>query len=188
MIFACCALLAIAVTSGNSNSAQRSVFATKAVATGAPVHHSMLDDAPAATADASNSTTTSQVAAPAGGMGGLKFSIEKIKFPTTWEAFQETFGAHMWWTFFVLFLAVLTWVYVKYIRPRLAKDEAEDHAELDENDVTANLLLIPGEEIFFHRCFISAYMKIANSLVKLWANIAHLSRGFTSVHDCPNSG
>jgi hypothetical protein len=69
----------------------------------------------------------------------------------SWEAVQETFGAHFWWTMFVLFCAALTWAYVKFVRPRIHNEEPEgDEKLLDENDVTANLILIPGEEIFFH--------------------------------------
>lgn len=57
---------------------------------------------------------------------------------------------HLDWILFIIILAILCWGYVTYIRPRLDKREDEE-AILDENDVTANLLLMPGEEIFFHK-------------------------------------
>ncbi len=83
MVFACCALLALALSSSGDSKSERfhpTAFAQKAISAGVPVHHSMLDDAPAAT-DASNSTsadgapTEGATAAPS----ALKFSWEKIK-------------------------------------------------------------------------------------------------------------
>ena len=49
----------------------------------------------------------------------------------------------------MIFSAILTFGYVRYVRPHMVKSEDEEMM-LDENDVTQNLLLIPGEEIFFH--------------------------------------
>jgi hypothetical protein len=77
--------------------------------------------------------------------------VDKIKFPTSWSAIRKTFGSHLDWAFILAFLGLLTWAYVRYVRPKLPKPEGETMV-LDENDVTASLHLVPGEELFFHDC------------------------------------
>lgn len=84
---------------------------------------------------------------------------------------------HLDWILFIVLLGAICWGYIKYIRPQLhMHDEvslifciavvfhggckcqrtAHDFVdmtqlEMDENDVTSNILLMPGEEIFFHK-------------------------------------
>jgi len=74
--------------------------------------------------------------------------LDKVTFPTTWSAIRKTFGAHLDWAFFIAFLGLLTWAFVRYIRPKLPKAEGSEFI-LDENDVTASLLKLPGEEEYF---------------------------------------
>ena len=74
--------------------------------------------------------------------------LDKITFPTTWSAIRKTFGMHLDWAFLIAFLGLLTWAYVRYIRPKLPKAEGAEFI-LDENDVTASLLKLPGEEEYF---------------------------------------
>lgn len=74
--------------------------------------------------------------------------LDKITFPTTWSAIRKTFGLHLDWAFFIAFLGLLTWAFIRYIRPKLPKAEGSEFI-LDENDVTASLLKLPGEEEYF---------------------------------------
>jgi len=77
---------------------------------------------------------------------------DKIKLPTTWHDVRKTFGSHLDWAFIIAFCGLLTWAYVRYVRPKLPKPEGEESMVLDENDVTASLHLGPGEELFFSDC------------------------------------
>lgn len=148
MIFAACVLVALAASSGSQS---------------APSSLAMKRFARQQELQAEGNETTlegegaGEGEAAAGGMAKvpampkIDFSWDKIRFPTTWAALHQTFGVHLWFTIFVIFCASLTWGYVNYVRPRMQKEENDgDEALLDENDVTANLILIPGEEIFFH--------------------------------------
>lgn len=107
-------------------------------------------DAAAPAADAPTQTADKLIP-PA--LQGFAPHMDKIKIPTTWHAIRETFGMHLDWAFFIGFLGFLTWAYVRYIRPKLARPaQGEEGLVLDENDLTASLHLVPGEEIFFHDC------------------------------------
>lgn len=137
MVFAACALIAIAV-SGPSQETPASLAMKRAARVGE--HFQALQEGGNATMPA----VDGEPEAGSAGMPKINFSIDKIRFPTTWEAFRETFGIHLWWSLFVLCCAGLTWGYINYIRPRVSKEEVEgDEALLDENDVTANLVRMP---------------------------------------------
>jgi hypothetical protein len=96
-------------------------------------------------------------------------NLDKIHFPNTWASFQKTFGAHLTWAITILVLAALTWVYVRFIRPqswfkdllKKAKESSklpidvagtlgEVPSEIDENDITGSLVLVPGEAVFYN--------------------------------------
>lgn len=96
-------------------------------------------------------------------------NTDKIHFPSSWESFQTTFGAHLTWALIVLFFAAITWVYVRFIRPqswfkdllRAASESAtlpvnvgdtlgKVPTDLDENDIVSTLVLVPGEAVFFN--------------------------------------
>jgi hypothetical protein len=96
-------------------------------------------------------------------------NLDKIHFPNTWASFQKTFGAHLTWAITILVLAGFTWIYVRFIRPQTwfkellkkAKDSAklpinvgdtlgQVPTEIDENDITGSLVLVPGEAVFFN--------------------------------------
>jgi len=74
--------------------------------------------------------------------------LDKIHWPASYDDIRSIFGMHLDWILFIALLAAICWGYIKYIRPQLHQ---HDELEMDENDVTANILLMPGEEIFFHK-------------------------------------
>jgi len=74
--------------------------------------------------------------------------LDKIHWPASYDDIRSIFGMHLDWILFIALLAAICWGYIKYIRPQL---HLHDELEMDENDVTANILLMPGEEIFFHK-------------------------------------
>jgi hypothetical protein len=125
--------------------------------TGSTVRSQLDDDAApqdGAAADSAASDppvqTADQVLPPA--LKDFVPHVDKIKFPTSWSAIRKTFGIHLDWAFFIAFLGLLTWAYVRYVRPKLPKVEGEETLVLNENDLTASLHLGPGEEIFFSDC------------------------------------
>ena len=109
-------------------------------------------------------------------------NLDKIHFPNTWASFQKVFGAHFTWACFLLFLGLLTWAYVRFVRPaswfkdilKKAKEATKIPnvgdalgnvpAELDENDITATLTLVPGEGVYFSE---NAAVKTVGTVYKL---------------------
>ena len=81
-------------------------------------------------------------------LDGFVPHLDKVKVPDTWAGVRKMFGAHLDWAFLILLLAVATWGYVRYIRPKLNKGTEEGFV-LDENDTTASLLLLPEERLLF---------------------------------------
>jgi hypothetical protein len=74
--------------------------------------------------------------------------LDKIHWPENYDDIRSIFGMHLDWILFIILLGCICWGYIKYIRPQLHQ---HDELEMDENDVTSNILLMPGEEIFFHK-------------------------------------
>lgn len=74
--------------------------------------------------------------------------LDKIHWPSSYDDIRSIFGMHLDWILFIILLGAICWAYIKYIRPQL---HLHDELEIDENDVTSNILLMPGEEIFFHK-------------------------------------
>jgi len=114
------------------------------------------EDAAAPAADAAAPADAAAAApAPDGALGNLqatmgKFAphLDKIHWPENYDDIRSIFGMHLDWILFIILLGTICWGYIKYIRPQL---QQQDELEMDENDVTANILLMPGEEIFFHK-------------------------------------
>ena len=96
--------------------------------------------------DANSTFTPNKLLPPA--LQGFVPHLDKITFPTSWHAIRKTFGAHLDWAFIIAILGLATWAFVRYIRPKLPKAEGSEFI-LDENDVTASLLKLPGEEEYF---------------------------------------
>lgn len=98
-------------------------------------------------------------------------AVVERKDPTingiTWEAAKEVFGFHLLGAIIVLVSLVLTWVYVRFIRPQtwfreyqkgisssvssgFGIDIEGGSKTIDENDLTNSLNLVPGEAVFFN--------------------------------------
>lgn len=115
------------------------------------------DAAPAAdaAAPAADAAPAAEEAKPEGVMGSVSDTmsefaphLDKIHWPENYDDIRSIFGMHLDWILFIILLGAICWGYIKYIRPQLHQHE---ELEMDENDVTANILLMPGEEIFFHK-------------------------------------
>ncbi len=155
MLIATVAVLALALQSDNTTVTVTSQLRTTTLATKAPIH-TKLDDDEAAAEDSAE--TAEEEFVP---------NLDKIHFPNTWASFQKVFGAHLTWAGFLLFLGLLTWIYVRFVRPtswfkdilKKAKEATKIPnvgdtlgnvpGELDENDIVASLTLVPGEGVYF---------------------------------------
>jgi hypothetical protein len=120
-------------------------------AAAAPAEGDAAAAAPAEGDAAAAAAPAEEEAKPEGVMGAMsEFTphLDKIHWPQNYDDIRSIFGMHLDWILFIILLAAICWGYIKYIRPQL---NLHDELEMDENDVTANILLMPGEEIFFHK-------------------------------------
>uniref|UniRef100_A0A6T7XSN5 Uncharacterized protein n=1 Tax=Cryptomonas curvata TaxID=233186 RepID=A0A6T7XSN5_9CRYP len=106
----------------------------------------VADAAQASIQEANATFSPNKLLPPA--LQGFVPHLDKVTFPTTWAAIRKTFGAHLDWAFIIAFVGLVVWAFVRYIRPKLPKPEGSEFI-LDENDVTASLLKLPGEEEYF---------------------------------------
>jgi len=170
MLIATVAVLALALQSDKTTVTVAPQLRTS-LATKVPTHK--LDEEEGAEAEPTDAAAEEEEFVP---------NLDKIHFPNTWASFQKVFGAHLTWACFLLFLGLLTWVYVRFIRPaswfkdilKKAKEATKMPnvgdalgnvpAELDENDITSTLTLVPGEGVYFSE---NAATKSVGSVYKL---------------------
>ncbi len=158
--FSMAAIAAVLVLASTSSS-ETSLSENTVAYSGGGLRSQLDGDDAAAPADGSDPATVAPAAPGSDVESADKFippalkgfvpHVDKIKFPTTWSAIRRTFGFHLNWAFFLAFLGALTWAFVRYVRPKMPKPEGETMV-LDENDLTASLHLVPGEELFFTDC------------------------------------
>jgi len=73
--------------------------------------------------------------------------LNEITIVCNWAEMRRRLGHHFGYGIAVVFLGFCTWVYVRYVRPKLSRQESH---HLDENNVIASLFLLPAEEILFY--------------------------------------
>jgi hypothetical protein len=159
MVFACGAVALLALSSSSSEQtnnntasfAEKSAWLQESLAAHGP-HFEMLNGTSAVAAAGSAEMPSDSSGGSASSFDSAKIlaMVQKIKFPTSWDSFQETFGAHLYWTLFIFFLALCTLIFVRFVRPRMSVDESDSFADIDPNDLASKIILVPGEEQFFH--------------------------------------
>jgi hypothetical protein len=91
----------------------------------------------------SNETTLSRFL---GQMSRYIPHLNEIKIGS-WAEIRRNLGYHFGYGIAVLFFGFCTWVYVRYVRPKM---QSQESLHLDENNVIASLFLLPAEEILFY--------------------------------------